>query len=119
MSSPRSVAGRLTAAVFVVGLIGCAVPQSRAPQSGEAGGFDERIASLTPAEREQRQRSADVPWDYDAESRAARDAFLSRVASCEVLDVQQRALETRMEDLPPHEWLTYGYYMPPADPHYP
>ena len=118
MSSPRSVAGRLTAAVFVVGLIGCAVPQTGAQQAGEAGAFDERIASLTPAEREELRRSVDVPWDYDAETRAARDAFLSRVASCEVLDAQQRALETRMEDLPPHEWLTYGY-MPPADPHDP
>lgn len=118
MSSPRSVASRLTAAVLVAGLIGCAAPQSGAPQAGEAEAFDERIASLNPAEREELQRSVDVSWDYDAETRAARDASLSRVAPCEVLDAQQRALETRMEDLPPQEWLTYGY-MPLADPHDP
>lgn len=87
MSSPRSVASRLTAAVLVAGLIGCALPQRGAPLAG-------------PVEA------------------SARDSFLAGVASCEVLVAQQRALETRMEDLPPQEWLTYGY-MPPADPHSP
>ena len=83
MSRTRSVVGRLTAAVLVAGLIGCALPQGRAPQVGPAD-------ALAP------------------------DAFLARVASCEVIVDQQRAMEIpRMEDLPPHEWLTYGY-MPPA-----
>lgn len=103
MSGTRSVAGKLTAAVFVVGLIGCAVPQSGA---------------ITRAPREELQRSVEVAWDYDAATRAASDSFLAQVASCEVLVAQQRALETRMEDLPPNEWLTYGY-MPPSDPHDP
>lgn len=115
MSGTRSISGRLTATLLVAALIGCAVPQSAALQGGDVVTFDERIASLTPAEREQLQRSMEVPSGYDPETRAARDAFFAWNAGRDARDDQQPATDVpRMEDLPPHEWLTYGYTPPAA-----
>lgn len=117
MSRTRSVAGRLAATVLVATVIGCAVPQSAVQQGGDVETFDERIASLTPAEREELQRSMEMPSAYDPETRTARDAFFAWVAWRDARDAQPPAMEIpRMEDLPPHEWATYGY-TPPADAH--
>lgn len=63
--------------------------------TGGASGIvplNEAVASLTPAEREELQQGMAVPTGYDAETRAAREAFLEWAAARE-RDAEQRALE--------------------------
>lgn len=81
ISDTKSVARKLAATALVAAVIGCAVPQTTARQGGQVVTFDERIASLTEAERDQLQQSMLAPEGFDAETKAARDAFFAWLAA--------------------------------------
>ncbi len=81
----------ILAATAIVGCGGTA--QRPAPESRAIVSLDETIATLSAAERSDLQRTMELPTGYDAESRAARDAFFGASAVREARDAEQGALE--------------------------
>lgn len=80
MSGLKGVRRILLTTAVVAAVVGCAFPQGSARQGGQVMTIDERIASLTEAERDELQRSMAVPQGSDPETKAARDAFLAWLA---------------------------------------
>lgn len=95
MSGTERSAGWLAATALVAAVIGCA-----GQESGAAGQhvrtIDDGIAWLSPAERELANLTS--PADEAAGLTAPTG----------------RSLDIPMEDVPPHEWATYGYTPPAA-----
>lgn len=87
MSGRKSAGKILVATAAVAVIVGCALPQGAARQGGQVVTFDERIASLTEAERDQLQQSMLAPEGSDAETKAARDAFFAWIALRDGRDV--------------------------------
>lgn len=75
-------------------IVACGGTAQRASSEERAiPALDETIANLSPAERDELQRSMATPSGYDGETLALRDAFFHWVAERDARDAQQRAMD--------------------------
>lgn len=84
---------------------GAAVPSAERPVTT----IDETVTTLTGDERDELQRSMELPSRYDPETRAAREAYLSwlRDLACRAASATDTVFVPGIGQVPAHEANTY------------